>query len=164
VEEPKIENIFCEPIVNYNWDAGAEKFNSQLKVTNTDANAWSAAYTPGFTAGDGETIWGYCHALRQLYRDIEPCPPDFSDQSMLTLYADAVAYLTAKLFWMENKRIAFSVNYAKGEDYHFAQHVMLTLPHQTDGDPVECVIERVKKDKNNNLVELKLVILYTSLS
>jgi hypothetical protein len=55
--------------------------------------------------------------------------------------------------------VSLSVFYEKGKAYHFAKHVQLNLPHQTGGEDVECMIEKVKKDKNKNRVDVELLIL-----
>ena len=159
VIEPQVQDIFCEPFINYRYDYGLGKFTARISVTNIEADAWQASYTPGFTAEDGETVWTLCKALYNKYGHIEPAPSDFTDLKMVTVYADAVNILKAKLAWMDKSRIPISVNYALGRDLHIFQHKGISLPHQTANVQKECMIEEIEKIKNEDIVNLKLVIL-----
>ena len=158
-KEPKSSDVFCEPVLNYQYDYGRGKFNKQLKVTNITADSWQSAYTPGFTGIDGETFWNFCKRLYNEFGTIEKVPTDFSDKKMIRSYQDALYYLSYKLDWVRKRRISLSVKFSKGKDYHFAQHVNLKLPHQTSDEVLETVIESVLKSKKTSTVKLTLVII-----
>jgi hypothetical protein len=158
--EPKIENIFCEPIVNYQWDVGAGKFRQTMKVTHIDAAAWQTSYTPGIKTADGEAIWNSCKALYNKYRQIELCPSEFTDQICIPDYATALAYLQRKIAWMDKPRLpSITVAFSKGKDYTLFKHIMVQLPMYTNNVSVECIIEKIVKSKNNNAVRIDFVII-----
>jgi hypothetical protein len=159
VIEPKSSDIFCEPIVNYEYDCGRGAFNKQLKITNITASAWQSSYTPGFEDADGQVFWDLCKRLYLQFGTVEKVPSDFSDKKMISTYADALFYLNYKLWWLSKKRISITIKYSKGKDYHFAKHVNLKLPHQTDDIYSEAVIERIVKSKKNVSVKLDLVLI-----
>jgi hypothetical protein len=159
VQEPKSCDILCQPVLNYQYDASAEKFNRQMQVTNIAAPEWLSEYTPGFEDTDGEVVWNRCKELYNKYGTVEQVPSDFSDKKMIRTYTDALYHLTYKLDWMDKKRIPLTVKYSKGKDYAFAQRVMLRLSHQTDDNSREVMIESVKINKKNVSVNLKLVVL-----
>jgi hypothetical protein len=101
-------------------------------------------------------------ALWRKFRTIETAPSDFTDVKFVNTYADALAYLIRKGNKMGRSRIPLSIFYDKGSSYHFAKHVLLTLPHQTNNVSVECVVESVSKNKNagpGGKVSLKFAIL-----
>lgn len=166
--EPNASDIYCQPIMNYRFNYGSEKFDKSLLVTNIQETVFDAAYTPGIsntahnldvTTHDAEMIWNKARALYEKYRVIESCPKSFSDQKMLVTYEDAVRTLYTKLCWMDKVRQTLAVPYEKGRDYYFSQHVKIKLPHQTCNYTLECVIEEAVISKNKNRVDLQLVLL-----
>jgi hypothetical protein len=158
--EPRIENIFCEPVVNYQYDNGAGKFRQTMKVTHIDAAAWQASYTPGIKIADGERVWNSCKTLYNKYRQIEQCPSEFSDQYPIPDYSTALAYLERKIAWMDKSRLPLiTVAYSKGKDYTLFKHLMIQLPMHTNNVLVECIIEKIVKSKNTGTVKINCVIL-----
>lgn len=167
-KEPEIGDVFCQPIFNYRYNSGSEKFDKQMCVLNIQESTYNAAYTPGIdntahtlhaTLHDGEYVWAQCKAKYSKYRQIEPCPSSFSDQKMIVTYVDAIKIFSMKISWMGKNRQPLSVFYSKGKDYHPGKHVKIMLPHQTNRMTVECVIEKIKISKNRNQVDLQLVLL-----
>jgi hypothetical protein len=195
IVEPEIQDVFCEPSIEYGYDSGADKFQQFLAVTNTNASVnvgstgtpWIPAYTPGFdnttipgnfTIGgydpfkfysinggpwttnepDGHYIWSYCHHLYLKYGQVEKCPSDFSEQPLISIYADALYSLTYRLLLMQYQRISLSVYYDKGSSWHPFQHLSVTLP-VWGNTAIECVIETIQKDKNNDRVKIDLILL-----
>jgi hypothetical protein len=57
VTEPQIQDVFCEPSVEYGYDYGAGKYQQYLIVSNTNMPTWQAAYTPGYS----NTTTGTCN-------------------------------------------------------------------------------------------------------
>jgi hypothetical protein len=158
VDEPEIQNIFCEPVVNYLYNLGSEKFDAVLKVTNIDAASWLAAYTPGYTLADGEIVWNLCKALYTKYRQVETCPSEFSDQNCIADYATAVLYVKRKIAWMDKQRLpTITVAYSKGKNYNIYKHIKVQLPMHTDNESKECIIENITKSKNNGTVSIDFV-------
>jgi hypothetical protein len=160
VEEPRVENVFCEPVVNYLFNQGSGEYDRTLKVTNIDAASWVYSYTPGYTLADGETVWNSCKLLYNQFRHITLCPSEFSDQCCIADYATAVYYVKRKIAWMNKMRLPkISIAYSKGKDYYIYKHLMVQLPMHTNNVSVECIIEKIVKSKNSNQVKLNVVVL-----
>jgi hypothetical protein len=155
VTEPEIQDVFCEPAIEYGYDPGAGKFQNFLIVSNTSQATWQASFTPGYDnapgpnnfsgagydpfnlygsralgayVSDGEYIWTVCRQLYLKYGQVEKCPSDFSEQPMIATYADALYYAVYKLKVMKYRRISLSVFYDKGRLWHVCQHLALSLP------------------------------------
>ena len=167
-KEPEVQDVFCQPNLNYQYNPGSEKFDKQLSIQNIQADAWTASYTPGFdpaghnldaTLFDGEYVWTQCKELYGKYRQIEQVPKEFSDQKMIMTYVDAVKLLSMKVAWMGKPRVPLAVFYSKGKDYFYGKHIKIKLPHQTCNQPIECFIEKIKISKNKNRADLNLVVL-----
>jgi hypothetical protein len=89
---------------------------------------------------------------------VEKCPSDFSEQPLISIYADALYSLTYRLLLMQYQRISLSVYYDKGSSWHPFQHLSVTLP-VWGNTAIECVIETIQKDKNNDRVKIDLILL-----
>lgn len=159
ITDPRPQNIYCEPVINYCYDYGAEKFTKQLRITNSDQVDYDASYASGFEGSDGQEIWENCHILNAKYRQVEKMPSHLSDLHWVYTYADAVWVLRKRIEWMQKKRASFKVGYTKGRLYYVGKHIMLQLPHETNSVAVECVIEAVTKNKAGNRVLVSVVIL-----
>ena len=160
VIEPKVENIFCELVINYQYNQCSEKYDKSLKVTNIDATAWQSSYTPGYEDADGEVVWNTCKALYDKYRQVEQCPQDFSDQYCISDYDTAVLCAKRKIAWMDRARLpTIQVAYSKGKDYNIYKHLMIQLPTHTNNVSVECIIEKIVKSKSKGIVSINCVIL-----
>ena len=167
-KEPEVQDVFCQPILNYKYNSGSEKFDKQMLVQNIQAASYLASYTPGMdntahnldvTLGDGEYIWSLCKTSYNKYRQIEQCPTEFSDQKLIATYIDAVKLLAMKILWMGKIRQSFAVKYSKGKNYHFGKHIKIKLPFQTVNLSVECLIGKATISKNNNRVDIDVVLL-----
>lgn len=163
IQEAKIQDVFCEPVINYQWNTGSQKFEKQLKIYNiayySDSSKWSDCSYGFNNQADAETILGPCFDLYSRYKFVEECQADFSDQITIISYEDALHYLKKKIEIMKFKRVELSVFYDKGKDYFFGKHLLLKLPHQTKNYELECIVERLEKSKNNNNVSLQLIIM-----
>jgi hypothetical protein len=162
VQPAQVQDVFCQPLLNYQYNYGSSKFDKQLAITNIQADTYDPSYAMGFSGSDGEAVWNTCRALYLKYKQIEVPPSDWTDQKTVSTYGEALALIKMKLAWMNKYRITVPVFYDKGKTYHYAQHINLALPHQTNGEVYECVIEKVIKDKNFNpagKVEVSLVFI-----
>jgi hypothetical protein len=167
-QEAEAQDVYCQPIFNYMYNYGSSSYDKQLSVTNIQAATWNSAYTLGFdptghnldaTITDGQMVWNACKTNYNKYRQIEECSSDFSDQEMIADYIVAVKILYQKILWMGKARVPFSVYYDTGKECHYGQHIKIKLPHQTNNYSIECFIEKVKKSKYNNKVDLTCVLL-----
>lgn len=160
VEEPRLEDVFTEPYVNYDYDEIAGTYKT-LSITNTDQAAFSSSYVSGFTTGDTDAaiLWSLCQTIRGKFKNVEPPPSELTDRRGIYRYDDAKWYLTCWIFWMGKKRIKIPVSWEKGRLYTIGMHVYLNLPHQTNGTLTHCVIEAIVKNIYDNFVEVRLIIL-----
>ena len=158
LETPKVEDVYCQPTINYRYNSGSEKYDGQLIVSNITQTSWLAAYTIGFDnttlrsdgRSDGQHVWELCRDAYLQYQQIEQVPTDWSDLRTVVDYDDAVAILKKKIeIMLYNRQPGVVVSYAKGRDYHVFQHVMFNHPHRTSGKTIECLIESVDKNKNS---------------
>ena len=179
-KEPKSQDVFVNPLINYSYNPGSQKFDKNLQVLNsadstytkTDGTihtagiGWEPELTPGFQGTDGQEVWEACHALWNRFRQIELAPSDLTDCEMITTYSDALAYITKWVNRMGLRRVSFNIPYVYvasddswARDWHVAQHININLPHQTNGGDIECVIESIVKDKNNNIINIEVILL-----
>jgi len=160
VEEPRIENVFCEPVVNYLFNQGSGKYDRTLAVTHIDATEWQSSYTPGYKDADGVVVWNACKVLYNQFRWVEPCPAEFSDQNMIADYDTVVYCVKRKIAWMNRWRLpTITVSYSKGNAYNLFTHLMVQLPMHTNNTLVECIIEKLVKSKNTGTVKIDFVVL-----
>ncbi|MDD5363396.1 MAG: hypothetical protein PHN88_14815 [Ignavibacteria bacterium] len=176
-KEPQIKNVYVQPIFNYGYNYGSEKFDRLMGVQNVQAAVYSAEYTPGIdntkytlqaiyepeisppTTPDGEYVWNACRALYLKYGQIERCPSSFSDQKLLTKYEDTLKIFYKKIIGQTRLRQSLNVSYEKGRYYHPGKHAKIKLPHQTLNLSVEVVIERIKIGRYDDNIQLDVVLL-----
>lgn len=179
-EEPKSQTVYCEPFINYAYNYGSSKFDKQLRILNTaDAawvgtgtevspqyaagSGWHAEYTPGFTGTDGHALWTACHALWLKFRTLEQPPSTLTDSKPVVLYVDAVKKMTDWIAWMGKSRTSFTVPYTfvsggiQARDWHVAQKIKFCHPHKTNGWAINCLIEKIEKDKHSGTVKVDVI-------
>jgi len=158
--EPSVEDIFVEPTVEYGFDAGYNKFLNQISITHADADIYDSTYVTGVTSDtDAENLWNLAHALWPKCRTINKPSATWTGLHGVTREADAIRILQARLEWMANPRIDIDVSYETGRLWFFSKHINIQLPHQTNNQEVECLLEKVNRDKNNNKVSVTMIIL-----
>jgi hypothetical protein len=185
-EEPKSQNVFCEPFINYAYNPGNDKFDKQLRILNAADAAWvgtgtegtpqyaagyavahgaPAEYTPGFSGTDGQAIWTACHALWLRFRTLEQPPSNLTDSRPVVLYADALNKITDWVAWMGKRRTSFTVPYnftsgsIQARDWHVAMKLNFNNPHKTNGWNIKCLIEKIEKDKHAGTVKVDIILL-----
>jgi hypothetical protein len=126
--EPKTEDVFVEPFVNYSYNPGTNQYDCQLRVLNSSdsewigtgtlespqfaaGSGWQPVYTPGFQGTDGEEIWNACNALWTRFRTLITPPSDMTDCKEVVLYSDALKFITDWVAWMPLRRTSFTVPY-----------------------------------------------------
>lgn len=162
VDEPKPEDIYAEPLVRYNFNYGSQKFDNVLEILNTNKGTgnWQASYTPGIVgSGIAEALWEKSVELWNMSKQINNPPSEMTDQYLIRTYEDALFFLENWIRWQKLNRIWVPVYYDKGKNYHVGQFVSLNLPHQTNGQTINCLIEEYDKNKNANIVKVKLIML-----
>jgi hypothetical protein len=172
IREPVISDIFCAPMVKYNYNYGSGKYDSILMIKNPNnpdsytSDDDKATYTSGFQSGnldsgrhDGSVIWDRCNTLWQICRQIEPAPSEMVELPFVRSYTTALWYLYQWVMWQGKRSSSLDVPYSVGKDYYSGMHFDLTLPHQTNGYPLECLITGLKKHNNKNIVSIDFLIL-----
>lgn len=157
--EPQTSNIFCTPVINYAYDYATERYTRQIRVEQVWQSTWKSEYTPGLNSEDGSDIWTACSKLYKKVRQIEPIPSNLSDRVWIYRYQDAVWSLKRMIQLMEIRRCSFNVAYEVGRKWNIGKHLILQLPHETAGKQVEIVIEEIRKNKKNNRVYVKVMLL-----
>lgn len=159
MEEPKAEDIYCEPFVRFCYNHARGKFDRIIKISHVSSETWQASYTPGFSGGEGEYFYDLCAALYQQYGTIEPPPEDITDLYWCYDYNTAKQYLSNLIRWMQLKRIPFDVSYETGRTWHIGKKIEINIPRQTGGVAVDAIIEEIEKSKNGDYVRCKYILL-----
>lgn len=157
--EPSIQNTFCAPVINYGYDYATEKFTGRLSVEKPWADTYTADCATGFAGTDGQTVWNLCSALYEKTRQIEPMPSNLSDCYWVKDYAGALWVLQTMLYSMTIRRQTITVGFEIGYQWNVGTHIKIKIPHTTDDLTVECMIETIEIDKDNNSVKVQLMIL-----
>jgi hypothetical protein len=160
VEEPRAENIFVEPFVQYAYDYASGAFTKSLRIEGVTGNVeWSAALTPGFEDDDGEALWNLCRANYLKYGRFERIPSVISDQYWMPDY-DAALWKIGKIIeWSAKKRFSFSVLYGQARSWYAGKQIYVNFPNETNGTNIRSVITRIVKHKSQNKVDIGVVFL-----
>lgn len=149
IEEPKIQNIYCEPTVKYNWSPALEKFTAEINITNTDKTTYQAGYVTGVTEESmAETLWEYARELYLKTKNVEQIPEDMSNLYTVggaSGYQIALDYIYNLLVWQFNKRISFKIHLDKiiSNNLDIGSRFTIALPHQTDTANIECILTNI---------------------
>lgn len=157
--EPLMQNIHCLPIINYAYDYATEKYLNQIRIENVWEDTFLPEYAIGLNETDGLEIWTTCKRLWAKTRQIEPMPSNLSDREWVVDYDTAVWCLKNQLQIMEIKRCSLNVGWLTGRFWDVGKHFKLQLPHQTNNNEIECVVEQITKNKNNNRVNVQVMLL-----
>jgi hypothetical protein len=174
ITETGPEDIFCEPIIRFNYNAATGKFDNVIQITNANASTYSSSYVTGYKGDSAEEIWNKAHALWGYYRTIEKPPSTLTDCYWISWMSEAERDIMHWFEWMgvyrssddavgvyrvsPKKRIPFSVPYEIGEEWFISMHFNLSLPHQTNGAAVQCIIEKLVFDYENDRIDIVAVI------
>ena len=161
--------IFCEPVVRYNYNQATGKYDGLIQVRNASASEYDASYVTGLTGPAAENAWNKAHLLWGITRKVEDPPEQYTDKNWIYRADDAYWYLDTWFYYMgavdtadgvqkaSRDRLGFTVSYSTGKDFFKGQHILLDLVYHTEGNPVECVIERVSIGATTVKVEVMLL-------
>ena len=156
VYEPDPADVYPEPYINYNFNIGSGNYDGLIKVMNTDYENPTLTQKGFFVQGcrNAETasnLWGLCYNLMQRVHNIEPPPGDMTDLDFIRDYDTALAHLTDWINWMYNPEIEFKCSSVQtGADAWLEAHrFILSLPHQTNDISIECILEEITVNPNN---------------
>lgn len=157
--EPKISDIFCQPVIKYAYDHATEEYTKEIRIDGVDNEVYSSNYTSGLNEGDSVNLWTKCRSLWRAVKSVEPMPASMSEKKWIVTYDTAVWALNRHIQLMSIKRCSFDVFYTTGRKWHVGKHIKLQLPHQTNNTEVEFVIEEITKSKEKNTVSVKIMLL-----
>ena len=159
VQEPRAEDVYCYNLqFKYNYNYGSQKYDGLVTITNTQAASYDPAYVTGYTGGLKEALWTYAHLLFLKYGNVKQPPTEMTELSWVRNEALAGWIAFYVLRWQGKRRIQVPVVYSKVKTWDIFKHILLNLPHQTDGVDFECVIEKIKHDPHKNISILDLVM------
>ncbi len=160
VIEAGSEDVFVEPKLSFCHNSASNKYDAELEIKNVHRGTWASGYTPGWSDAAGKVVYDWCNSrLWSRYREINAPPNTLSEQRVLCLPQDAKEWVWMWIQWQGHRRISVPVYYAKASTWHVGHHLNLTLPHETAGSAIECVVEGITKDKNQGVCILDLIML-----
>lgn len=156
----EVEEVYSEPILKYGYDQMSVEFKKEIRITNTWKTTYDSSYVTGITnPSSAEAYWNYFHNLYLKFKKIDEVPNNIQEKKWFTEESTALWYLYRLYRMSKMYKIDIDINYSKGRLYKLGQQLTLLLPHQTNNNPVNCIIESFTKNKNENTVELGLLIL-----
>jgi hypothetical protein len=164
IQEPDPQNIYCQPVINYNYNYASDKYSMMLGVINASAPAFNRSCVVGFSTDDdalAQELWQYCHDFYLEFGNIETPSGDLTDKKMIRSYADATWYLKTWIWWMKTHRRRFELitNYERGIGLYPGMLVNVNLKHQTHGNDKICRVEKVGLSLHKNTATLGLIMI-----
>lgn len=157
--EPETDIIYCEPMINYNYNYATEKYDGFISINNVHKNEYDATCSVGLSYDDGNDLWILYNKLYQKYGVINKPPSNVSDKYMIRNHKDAVWYLKQLYAAMTIRRLSFTVPYCIGRTWDLMTHLKVKFPHITGTNSVEVAIESITKDKYSQKVDVKVMIM-----
>jgi len=158
------KDIFCEPTIYYDYNVATRKYDKNMQVNNVDQSTFDPSYVTGTGLSDGykEDLWNLARGLFLKYKIINEAPKQRTELDLIYRDEEAGYYLYNWLYWQNRKRIRFDIPYGLGRDWHISKRFKLSLPHQTAGQELYCIVEKISKDIptdfNRNRVNVQAVI------
>jgi len=177
IEEPSAYDIYCEPIIKYNYVEGLG-YTQEMAVTNINMPAYLPEYTRGLNTeprvfsgkSDSEAVWETCKKIFNKYKSFAEMPQGLIGQRWIGDNGEAWEYNTESyetalkklkniLWWMQRRRTSITVPWEVGREWSVGAHIKLSVPHVLQGEPLLCVIETVKKSRYANQVSCGLIFI-----
>lgn len=167
--EQDSRNIFCEPLVNYDYDIGSKKFRKSMGITKvsldlaTDSDKASAVVGMDFlNEASKVTLWERARALFLYYGVINTPPKILSDHTWISGDTDAYFYIRKWLTFMgaiggitpkviPRNKFDFSVPYEVGSSWDLGTRLSVKLPNITDDVFYEFLITSITKNVSDKL-------------
>jgi len=179
VVEQHADSVFCEPVIYYNYNYGSDKFDNVIRITNSGQDTYTAGYVTGYRGDEAEELWNLANALWKRYRTINDPPEHLTHCEWIRQERDAKEYLHnwfkrmgvyiqegEGIVFSPKKWISFSVPYELSmtigdahKPWFVSMHLLLNLPLQTNGQDVQCIIESVSFDIENNKTDVTAIIM-----
>jgi len=138
IKDRNTNDIFCEPIINFAWDEGSQKYTKYIRVTNTDKAVYDPAYIEtNAVLSDPEGLWNAGRML-YVYYGIKNTPPtQLTNSKLFSADESGFMYLDSWLKWQgadttvkERREISFAVPYefAVENDIDIGTPINLSVP------------------------------------
>jgi hypothetical protein len=152
ITEPNPSEVFPEPFVDYQYSIGAKKNQEIIRFINSGASTYNSNYVEGISSPFlAEEYWNQCNELYKRVHEIGKFPKDLSELLWANGEdADAIAEynIATRISWMFNPRIQFKVHYTTAHTWEEGHEFSITLPHQTDGVTIECILFKAEFNPN----------------
>lgn len=152
-QEPDITKICVNPVIKYSYDYATQEYKDQIYIKNVQTGVYNAAYTSGFTGGDGLTYWNRMRTeLWPIVKHVEQMDSEWIENQFIVDYAGAIFRLNNVINMMKTGFIDFELPFELGYLYNAGDIVLINYPHLswTGEDMKLCTIKNISKDKDAN--------------
>jgi hypothetical protein len=154
VIEPNPTDIYIEPFVRYNKNSATGKFDSIIQVTNINYENPTDLQKVSFIVGAQSSdvaiqVYDRCKELSQFTNSVEPPPADMTDLDFVYDYITAMQHLYDWVTWMYNPEIEFKCDAELVDTWEECHRFNLQFPHHTNDAVIECLVEKIKINPNN---------------
>jgi hypothetical protein len=151
---PDPKDIYPEPFVRFSYNPGSDLYDNFIQVTNINYENPTPAQMLSFVMGcESQSaavyIYTQCQGLMQRTYTVEPPPSDMTDLDFVYDYDTAVQHLIDWIDWMYNPEIEFKVSASLVDTWVECHRFMIQLPHQTGNVQIECLLEEITINPNN---------------
>lgn len=160
---PDQAKLCVNPIIDYDYDYGLEKFKKTLEITNVHSTGtYSSSFTFGFENNDGETYWTACrNELWPQSRHVEDMDSELRENEFIYTYQGALFRLTNVIKTMKAATLDFTVPFTEGVLVSAGDIISLMFPHlQYSGEVVyDAVVTGVTKSFSGNYVTIECMFI-----
>jgi len=167
--EPNPAYMFAEPFVRYRKNNATNGFEKEIKITHTAESEYKVEYVTGVgDTGIAKNMWDNCRSIFLQVRQIKEPPSELTNLQWIYKDENAENRLNNWISWMLKKRIEFNVHYTreltsgdipKVREWFTSKHFNLNLPFQTDAVNIQCIVEDIDKDKDEDVIKLRVILL-----
>lgn len=178
VEEIGVADIYCEPYFQYAFNLATNKFDKQIKITNTHKSNFDGSYVIGLAGGEAEQLWNFGRALYLKYGIVTQIPEDKASLIWVQREEDAIKLMYNWFRFMgayqdvddlqykaaSRKKISFSVPYdismTIGEErkpWYVSMKMAISLPYHTSSETVYCVVESIDFDLDSLITSITVI-------
>jgi len=160
ITEANPSDVYAEPMIQFDKDAGSERFQGIMRVRNTGAVSFSTNYVDGLSTSDAEQAWNTCASfLWPAVKEIAKVPEEFSDLSFVKTNEIAKQLFFEKIEWLNNSTIRIDAPYYLVRDWYEGHEFTIKLPHYTNNVSVECRLIEIEHSPNfPNISKLTAII------
>ena len=158
LERPKARDVNCKPVIKYAFDQYSGEYRKELRIKNISESTYNETFVSGFNGSDGQTVWNQCRELYNIVGSVDDNNEGDIELNAIYRYEDALWYLQKRIELMKKCKLSLSVYYEIGKNWRQGTHIKLQLPHETNNEIRECIIEKVTISKSNDTVNVTVLI------